>query len=280
MNEIAIVTDSTADLPSEEVIKYEIQVIPNLIIIEGKNLRDGIDISREEFYNQLPKMSSQPTTSTASSGTFHKTYEKLLSQGAKYILSIHPPVGLSGIINAASAAAHAFEDHIRIIDSKQVSAGLGFQVLAAAEAIQAGTGLVAIINLLRDMQKRIKVVAMLDTLEYIRRSGRVSWARARLGNILQVKPFIELSNGIVSSLGETRSRTKGIQQLKKYLFQLGALERLAILHTNAEIEAYNFIQDIQMSFDFSPLTVNVTTAIGTHVGPNAIGFAAVMMQGW
>jgi DegV family protein with EDD domain len=280
MQAISIVTDSTADLPVELVAEYEINIVRNLIILQGKNYRDGEDISREEFYNLLPGMNPQPTTATASSGTYHQLYESLLQMGARYILSIHPPLGLSGIFNAANTAAQAFGDHVHVVDSGQVSLGLGFQVMAAAEAIRQGAGLEGVLKSLTNMHHRVRIIAMLDTLEYVRRSGRVSWARARLGNFLQIKPFIQLKDGIVSSLGESRTRGKGIQRLKDFLYKYGSLERLAILHTNAEGDARRFLSELELDLATPPLVVNVTTVIGTHVGPNGLGFAAVARQDW
>jgi DegV family protein with EDD domain len=280
MDEISIVTDSTADLPEDLTDEYNIQVIRNLIIIDGHSLQDGKDISREEYYNRLPLLKPSPTTATASSGTYHQLYESLFKRGAKYILSIHPPGKLSGIINAANFAAQSFGDRIRVFDSGQVSLGLGFQILAAAEAIRQGASLDNVLRLLEEMHNRVGIIAMLDTLEYIRRSGRVSWARARIGNLLQIKPFIELKDGTVSSLGESRTRGKGIQRLKEFLIKLGNLERLAILHTNAEQDAHKFLDNLHIHLSHPPLVINVTTVIGTHVGPNALGFAAVTQQGW
>lgn len=271
MEEIAIVTDSTADLPQELIDQYAIQVVRNLLIMEGKSLRDGIDISREEYYERLPRLKPTPTTATASSGVYQQLYETLLQRGAKTILSIHPPHKLSGIINAASIAAQAFGNRIHVIDSGQVSLGLGFQILSAAEAIRNGASLETILRLLDEIRSRSRIVAMLDTLEYIRRSGRVSWARARLGNLLQIKPFIELRDGDVRSLGESRTRTKGILRLREFLYELGAIENLAILHTNAENDAREFMGALQLHLTPAPLIVNVTTVIGTHIGPNCLG---------
>lgn len=275
MQTISIVTDSTADLPDNLIEEYQIQVIRNLIMIKGESLRDGLDISREEYYTRLPKLNPPPTTATASSEIYSQVYEQLFQQGAEFVLSIHAPARLSGIINAANIAAQAFGDRIRILDSGQVSLGLGFQILAAAEAIRQGAHLESVLALLEGMRARVRIVAMLDTLEYIRRSGRVSWARARLGNLLQIKPLIELKLGVVSSLGESRTRNKGIQRLKELLYKAGNIERLGILHTNAEQEAQRFLNELQLDLQTAPLTVNVTTVIGTHVGPNGLGFAVV-----
>ncbi|RPI31879.1 MAG: DegV family protein [Chloroflexota bacterium] len=273
--DIAIVTDSTADIPLSLAGDLKINVVPNLIFMDGKNLEDNVDISREEFYQRLPQMNPMPTTGTASPGVYHNLYEKLFQQGFNHILSIHASGLLSGILNAASNAAQAFEGRVTVFDSGQVTLGLGFQVLAAAEDVVHGLQPEQIVRRLSDMRNRVRVIAMLDTLEYIRRSGRVSWAKAQLGALLQIKPFIELRDGKVSSLGEVRTRRKGIERLHNLLKGLGELERLGVLHTNAEAEAQQVIETLKLGHPQPELMVNVTTVIGAHVGPGALGFAVV-----
>lgn len=273
---IVLVTDSTADIPDELTLAHQIHVVPNLVILEGKSLEDGKDISRQEFYERLPFMKTQPTTATASSGVYQLLYKNLLAQGFHHIISVHASSLLSGILNAASTAAQTFGDRVKVIDSGHISLGLGFQVLAAAEAATRGLSLDGVLALIEEVRQKVHVVAMLDTLEYVRRSGRVSWARARIGNLLRVKHFVEVREGQVFSLGETRTRSKGIDRLMRIISNLGALERLAILHTNAEPDALQFLADLNPSLPTEPLIINVTTVIGTHVGPNGLGFAAVL----
>jgi DegV family protein with EDD domain len=273
---IAIVTDSTADIPDRLVEQYRISVVPNVIVIDGKSVLDGKEISREEYYNRLPAMKAQPTTATSSPGMYHELYEKLLEKGAKHILSIHAPKVLSGIFGAASTAAQAFDTRVQVIDSEQLTLGQGFQVLAAAQAALQGASLEAIVSRVDNVRRRVRVVAMLDTLVYVQRSGRVSWAKARIGALLNLKPFVEVRDGRVLSLGETRTRRKGIEHLRELLYRLGPLERLAILHTNAEADARQLLTSLTMDLPDDPLIVNITTVIGTHVGPNGLGFAAVI----
>ena len=273
---VAIVTDSTCDIPTELANQLAIHIIPNIVVIGGKQLEDRKDISRQEFYERLPGMKQPPTTATASSGAYQEIYDKLLNQGFEYIVSIHASSQLSGIYNAANAGAQRFGRQVYVIDSQNVTLGLGFQVLAAAEAATSGKSLEAILSMLENIRPRAHVVAMLDTLEYLRRSGRVSWARARLGNLLRIKPFVEVKSGGVVSLGETRTRRKGIERLHQFLSEQGSLERLAILHTNAEQDARQFLVDLDFPIPANPLIVNVTTVIGTHVGPNGLGFATVV----
>jgi len=271
---IAIVTDSTSDIPEHLAGKYNIKIIPNIVVIEGQSLEDGKGISREEFYERLPKLSKLPTTATASAGSYQELYENLLKEGFEHILSIHPPIKLSGIFNAASSAAQSFGNKVEVFDSGFVSFGLGVQVVMAAEEASKGSTLERVKSILEDVKRRTRVIAMLDTLDYIRRSGRVSWARASLGSLLQIKPFVEIRDGEVKRFGEVRTRLKGITRLIE-LANSQALERLAVLHSNAEIDARKILDSLIKKPAIAPLIINVTTIIGTHTGPNAVGLAMV-----
>lgn len=275
---LAIVTDSTCDIPNDLVERYQIQVVPNILIIEGQSVEDNQDFSRQDFYARLPEMRTFPTTSTASIGVYQALYDKLFKDGVDEIISIHVPSTLSGIFNTASTAAQDFNGKVHVFDSGQISLGLGFQVLAVAEAIVQGLSKEAVITRMEHIRKRIRLVAMLDTLEYVRRSGRVSWARARLGNLLNLKPFIEVKEGQVLSLGEARTRRKGVERLLGFMRSLGPLERLAILHSNAELDAHKLLESLALQIEIPPLVVNVTTVIGTHVGPNGLGFVSVTAE--
>ena len=275
MMTIAIVTDSTSDVPPDLAAAQDISVVPAILVMGDKSLVDGEGISRQDFYEQLPSMKIPPTTAAPSSGTFEQVYEKRLSQGAAQVLSIHLAATLSGILNAAQAAAHPFGKRVQVLDSGQVSMGLGFQVLAAAESAAQGLALEQVLKQVAGLRQRLHLVAMLDSLEYLRRSGRVSWTKAGLGSLLQIKPFLEVKEGIVSRLGEARTRRKGVERLYQMLQELGDLERLAILHTNNETDARQMLAEFIHQAKMAPLMVNVTSVIGAHVGPNALGFVAV-----
>lgn len=274
MSKIAIVTDSTADLPPKLVFEHNIEVIPAIIVMDEKNLVDQEDISRSDFYKQMVNAKTT-TTATPSLGAFQAVYKKLFQQGFQTIVSIHLAKRLSGIFDTAKSAAQAFGEQICVLDSESLSTGLGFQVLAAAEAAAKGLSPAKIIETVEELQKRIHLIAMLDTFEYIHRSGRVSWATARIGSLLQIKPFVEVKNGEVFSRGKTRTRRKGIAQLKKMIEDFGPLERLAILHSNAEADAHTLLESLDIHINTSALTINVTPVIGVHVGPNGLGVAAV-----
>lgn len=273
--DIGIVTDSTADIPTDVQARHGIEVVPALVNINGHCYEDAIEISREEFYSRLPTLKPLPTTSAPSTGSFIQRYERLFMNGAKHVISIHAANTLSGIFNAARLAAQEFGNRVKVIDSEQLSLGIGFQVLASAEAIARGAKLEEALSIIESIRKRIRVLALLESMEYVRRSGRVSWAKAMIGTFLHIQPLIELRHGIIHRLGQARTRHQGVVRLKEILGSLGPLEHLAILHTNAESTAHQFLEEVGSHTTIKPFVINVTTTIGTHVGPNGLGFAAV-----
>lgn len=276
---IGIVTDSTSDLPAYLIEQHEIQVVPTILILDGKEYADGIGISREEFYTRLPSLhaSRAPTTAAPSIGDFTKPYETLLSQGCDHIISIHAASQLTTIVNVARQAAQEFQNNVTCVDSVSLSLGLGFQVLAAAE--EAELGLKPALDAIESTRKRLQVSAALDTMEYLKRSGRVPGAVAALGGLLSIKPMIELVDGEVKAIGAVRTTKQADERILKFLLERGELERLAILHTNAEPRARNLLNEImsrsRQSVPRDILFVNVTAVIGAHLGPNGLGFAAV-----
>jgi len=257
---LGIVTDSTSDLPKYLIDQHELEVVPSILVIDGKEYADGIGISREDFYKRFPSFQTQPTTAAPSIGEFSTRYDSLFARGCDHVLSIHAAGPLTTIINSARQAAYDFTDKITIVDSLSISLGLGFQVLEST-------------------RKRLHVFAALDTMENLRRSGRVPGAVAALGSLLSIKPMIELTNGEVKTIGAVRTTKQGNERMLKFLLEGGELERLAILHTGAEPRAKEFLnvvmQHASQSVPRDILMVNVTTVIGTHVGPNGLGFAAV-----
>ena len=274
---IGIVTDSTADLPAYLIEEHEIHVVPTILVLEGKEYADGIGISREEFYNRLPSLQTPPTTAAPSIGDFATPYETLLSNGCDHVISIHAASQLTTIINVARQAAKEFPDKITCIDSGSLSLGVGFQVLAAAEETESGVR--SALEAVASSRKRLQVSAALDTMEYLRRSGRVPGAVAALGGLLSIKPMIELKDGEVKPIGAVRTTKQADERMLKFLLELGDMERLAILHTNAEPRAKSLLDElmsrVRKSIPREILFVNVTAVIGTHLGPNGIGFAAI-----
>ncbi len=273
---VAIVTDSTSDVPIPFMEELNIFQIPAVLQLEDQEYQDGPGLSRKEFYQRLPFCDPLPTTAAPAVGLFQDLYDTVLTSGFSQILSIHAASNLSGIFNAARLAASKFQDRIHVIDSRQLSLGLGFQVIEAARAARDKLPVEKILGITKSVRRATHVYALLDTFKYIHRSGRVSWAKAQMGALLNIKPIVELRDGVVYQRGLTRTRRNGIRRLGEFLIRLGPLKNLAVLHTNAEQEGKEFQEIYQQLSLQDPILVNVTTIIGTHVGPGGLGFAAVV----
>lgn len=274
---IAIVTDSTCDLPQEQTGENGIHVVPLCVNIGQSSLLDGIDISRDAFYQMLPALRSLPTTSAPSPAMFMEVYERLLGK-ADQIISIHAAGKLSGVYNAARVAAQQVDPRrILTLDSGQISMGLGWAVLAAARTAKAGETLEAVLHSAQDTLKRVRFYALINTAEYLARSGRISIVQLRLSTLLDVKPLVELRAGVISSLARIRTWSRGVGRMAEQVTSLGGLERLAVMHTNLVDGAQAFLGQIQgvVPQICETLVVNATTAIGVNVGPHALGVAAV-----
>ena len=282
---LGIVTDSTCDLPQYLIDEHGIEVVPCTLIIEGREYADGKGLSREEFYKRLPDFKRPPTTATPSIGQFAERYEKLLGAGCEHVISIHAAGPLTSMVSAAQQAAQDFGSRVTVVDSLSLSLGLGFQALAAAEAAgeAASEEVQAALQAIESTRLRLHVFAALDTMEYVRRSGRVPAAVGLLGSLLSIKPVIELTEGQVKAITAVRTTKQANERMLSFMRQGGKLQRLAILHTGAEQRAREFLQSVMKEMHLSVprdiLLVNVTTIIGTHVGPNGLGFAAVMEAG-
>src|SRR5687768_3339395 len=229
---LGIVTDSTSDIPQYLIEQYQLEVVPSILIIDGKEYADGIGISREEFYRKLPSLKTQPTTAAPSIGDFSARYEALLTRGCDQILSIHAASALTSILDIARQASNDFPDRVICVDSTSLSLGLGFQVIAAAESAE--MGLQAALSAVESTRKKLHVSAALDTMVNLRRSGRVPGTVAMLGSLLRLKPLIELTNGEVKAIGAVRTTRQANDRMLNFLLQGGPLERLGILHTGAE----------------------------------------------
>lgn len=277
---IGIVTDSTSDLPADLAQRFGIEVVPSVLVIDGKQYADGVGISRNDFYARLPAMIQFPTTAAPSIGEFLVRYQKLFTLGCDHILSIHAASQLTAICNIARQAAQDFPDRVTIVDSGSLSLGIGFQALAAAESAESGADLEAVLASIQAAHRRIRVFAALDTMDYLRRSGRLPAAVTMIGGVLNIKPVIELAEGQVKFASVVRTTHQANERLSTFLKGGGLpLERLAIMHTGAELRARAFLSqlmdEIAMDLPREIVMVNATPVIGAHLGPNGLGFAAV-----
>jgi len=278
---VRIVTDSNCDLPQEIVDQYGITVVPMYVNIGTESYLDGVELSREQFYEGLPTFKAHPTTSVPSPGQFYAAYQRLAAEGATGILSIHIAISLSAVVNSARLAAEEFGAvPVTIFDSGQLTLGTGLQVLAAAKAAAEGRSITEIVALLRDQGARTHTVAVLDTLEFLRRSGRLSRFQWGLGSMLQVKPLLKMHDG-EADMERVRTRNGATERLLELVTGLGPLEELALVHTHAPGRAEALRQKAQALFPDSrtPLSAEVTPVIGAHIGPGAVGFVAVKRKG-
>lgn len=280
MSRVRIVTDSTSDVPPEVAARLGITVVPAYVQIGGHSYRDGLSagLSRAEFYAQLPTMPVVPTTAVPPAHEFAVAYRSLTG-AADELIAIVVSANLSGMYGVACLGAQDVSGlRVHVVDSGQATMGLGWMAIAAAEAAASGESSHEILALIEDMKSRVRVYAMLDTVEYLRRSGRVGWARAKAAQILRIKPIVQLLLGKVLDVGQVRTTRRAIDRLVELTRAFGPLERLAILHTYASgvEELHHRLADICSSAQL--LTVAVTTIIGAHVGPRGLGVAAVIAR--
>jgi DegV family protein with EDD domain len=276
---ISIVTDSSCDLPAEIISQQAITVIPLYINVGEESYMDGVNLSRAEFYAQLPNYSSAPKTATPSVETFIQAYERLADEGTQAILSIHISETLSATINSARIAAEQFARiPVTVLDSSQLSLGTGFLVEKAAQMVQAGKKMEEIISSLKNLMKRTYVFASLKTLEYLRRGGRMNSAIARFGEILQIKPLLHMNMGKATAY-RTRTQGKATARLLEWVAEYAPYERLAIVHAGVPQEAKAMLEKIK---EFLPSgdvpIVQITPVLGAHLGIGAIGFACISKE--
>ena len=276
---VKIVTDSTADIPEKLATELGITIVPCNVHFGLETYRDGLDLSKEEFYARLKTSPTLPTTSAPAAGLFEATYRELASE-TDQILSIHLASALSAIYNSACLGAEAIADvEITLIDSEQVSMGLGWLVIAAARAAQAGQSLAQIMALVEDMMPRVRLFAALDTLEYLQKGGRVGKTVAVLGTLLNIKPLVEVRDSAVLPLERVRTRRRSIQRLIELAAELGPLEELAVIHTNAPQEAQQLAEGISFLHPLERILIaEAGVIIGTHAGPNGLGVACVVAR--
>ncbi len=274
---VKIVTDSTCDLPTELVEAYNITVIPLYIHIGRRSYLDGIDMSRQDFYQGLPSFKEHPTTAAPSPAIIEAVYKKVAVEGVDEILSVHISKSLSAVPDVARIAAGSFSTvPVTVFDSQQLSLGAGYIVLAAAKATQEGKPVAEIVPMLVELTKRTYVFAALDTLEYLKRSGRMHFALATIGSLLHLKPVLIMNQGNPIS-DRIRTREKAIRKLIQLVEDLGPLEQIDLVHTNAADQAEQLFQRARHLFPvgYEPLSVNVTPVLGAHLGPNVIGFSCI-----
>jgi DegV family protein with EDD domain len=281
MSRIALVTDSSAYMPPELVRKSGVHVIPLYIHSGGETYRDGVDIDATAFYKRLTSIPALPTTSQPSAGDFMELYRHLSAE-ANAIVSIHISSGISGTVNSAITARQqllaemANPPEIYVIDSRTTANGLALLVSAAARAIAAGQTAAQVAQGVRALTSRVLTVFVVDTLEYLRKGGRIGGAAALAGSMLQVKPVLYLNDGRIDVLEKVRTASKAKRRLLEIVSERAGQQPIhaCVVHAQVPQEAEQIRQHLATHFDCRELfVVEFSPAIAVHVGPGTVGVA-------
>ncbi len=272
---VRIVTDSTADLPLKFAHDLGISVVPLSVIFGDEVFREGVDIGHDLFYDKLVHARDLPTTSAPSVGDFLEVYEPLLKE-TNEIVSVHLSSKLSATYNNACQAANILADRgarIEVIDSQAISLGLTFVTLAAARAAREGGDIEQIRAAVERTARNIRIYVMVDTLEYLRRGGRIGRARAFLGTMLRVKPLLSLRDGEVHPEERVRTKARAMERLFQIATSFPNVQEMAIGYSTNPQDAHDF--ELRLAAAMPQVNILVTRVgpvIGTHVGPGALAF--------
>jgi DegV family protein with EDD domain len=273
---IALITDSTCDLPQEYLDQYHIQVVPLTIIWDGQEYLDGVDLKAEDFYRRLDGSPTIPTTSQPTPESFYQAYKQAREQGAESALVITISSAMSGTYASAQNAAGMIDIPVEVLDSKSNSMSLGWQVLAAARAREGGGGLQEMIQAADQARQSMVYLVTLDTLEYLYKGGRIGGASHFIGNLLDLKPqiYVNHQTGEVEGGRRSRTRRKALQDLFTDFFSRIDPEkelRVAVLHNAAIEEAQALASRIEDELHPAELIISIVSPVlGVHTGPRAV----------
>lgn len=273
---VRIVTDSTSDIPRELAREHGIHVVPAIVNFGLESFREGVDISTSEFFTRLMATRTLPTTSQPSVGEFMEAYAQA-GQGGEPVIGIHLGSTFSGLFSAAQLASESLaEREVRVYDSGLLSMGLGLMAIEAAEAARKGATLEQLIHLLDGLKPRTRVVAALDTLEYLRRGGRLTRISATLGRLLSIRPVIQVFDNRLEQLARTRHRQNSLRRLLEIAQTHAPFDHLVVLHTAAtEVADWFATRLSRLNSGVKPAIIEAGSVIGTHAGPGAVGFACI-----
>lgn len=281
MSRVAVVTDSASDMDPARAASLGISVVPLLVTFGTDTYEAGLNLSIDEFWQRMTAPDAPfPKTAACSPGSFQAAYQKAFDGGAESIVSVHVSDSLSGTIKSAQVARAMFKDRdIQIVDSMSASMGEGILAEMAVDMANAGASAAQIGETLSRRRDDLHIYLALETLEYLKRGGRISGARAAIGTLLSVKPIIEVKQGAVDTADRVRTRGKARERLIELLTQR-PIERLAILHTtDAGVEEFADQLVAQAGLDRSKVTIDIVGAsVGPHVGPGCVGAVALYTE--
>ena len=271
---IRLVTDSSCDLPANLVERHRITVVPLTIRFGSDEYVDRRDLTSHEFWMKLRTAAALPETAAPSAGAFLEAFADLAAQGATGVVAVCLSSEISATYQSAVIAAEQADIPVRVVDSRMVSMALGFQVLAGAAAAENGGNLGAVTDACLAAAARTDIMAALDTLEFLKRGGRVGGAQAFIGGILDIKPIIGFANGVVSAAGRVRTRSKALAALIARVEDLApTLDAVAVIHGDApDVEGLT-ARVRQVVADIDVVVSEIGPVVGTHSGPGIIGVA-------
>jgi DegV family protein with EDD domain len=269
---VRVVTDSACDLPDDLIERHGIAVVPLTIRFGKEELVDRKELSTDEFWRRLADSDVLPETSAPSAGAFEGAFRRVIEDGATGIICINLSSKLSATMQSAQVAGQAVQADcpVVVVDSLMVSMGLGSLCLTAAQRAADGDSLESIVANVTDRRNRSKLYGALDTLEFLKKGGRVGNARALLGSMLAIKPVLEVRDGVVEEAGKVRTRSKALRLLVDRVKE-GPFENLAVLHGNAPDvdELLDLLEPLSARDEI--VVGQIGPVIGTHAGPRVIG---------
>jgi DegV family protein with EDD domain len=278
---VAIVTDSTSDLPPELQKRFRITTVPLNVHFGAEVYRDQVDLTSDAFMDRLARARDLPLTSQPSSGLFEETFRRLAVEHDA-IVAVHISEKLSGTIQSATIARDAVTDvtSVEVVDSMNATMGLGFLAIHAAELADRGLDAAEIARRLRARTGTVHVVFFVDTLEYLQRGGRIGKAASLVGSLLNLKPLLRVDEGQIVPFERTRSRHRATQGLIDFVRGFPRLERLSVLHNTTSAEAESRADHLAGSVPREVIVISrFSPVIGTHVGPGAMGVVVYEGEG-
>ena len=279
---LRLVTDSTADIPLDQARATGITVVPLTVFFGDEAYLDGVDLDNAGFYSKLQASKELPRTSQPSPAAFQEAYINLINDGADAILSVHLSSKLSGTYQSACTARDTLPDTVKkipieIIDSKNISIAMSRSIMQAAQEAKEGLGLPEIKAYILDELARTHILCVLDTLEYVKRGGRIGGARAFLGNMLSVKPIISLKDGEVIPVEQPRTRNKAYARVAELVREMGKIEHVSIAESS-EGFAKQLTQYIEAVYTGDLPIYKLGATLGTHTGPGTAAIAVVIAK--
>lgn len=275
---VRIVTDSACDLRGDEVAHYGIEVVPLSIRFGDKEYVDREELSVSEFYRLLEASEALPETAAPAPGKFDAAFRRQFDAGATGVVCINLSAALSATMQSAQTAADNLgaelpDAQVRVVDSRSITAGLGSIVIAAAQMGVDGASVDEIVAAVDGLSNRTQVFGTLDTLDNLKKGGRIGGAQALLGSMLAIKPILDLSSGEVEEAGKQRTRKKALGWLRDKLKEVGPVENLAVMHGDAP-DIDEFLAMISDIVDVDSIRIEkIGPVIGTHGGPRVMGIA-------